>query len=188
MGERHAAAIVLAGGRGRRLGGVDKPGLRIGDRTLLSIALAAVAGAPVVVVGPDRDLPTGVRVVREDPPGTGPAAAIAAGLAALPVLTGHDLVVILAADLPAIDAETVRQLCVGVGARGGAVLVDAGGRRQWLAGAWQHDALVQAVRRRASWSGRSVRELLGPVEPLELAGHEAATADIDTPDDWRRLG
>lgn len=187
MGERHAAAIVLAGGRGRRLGGVDKPALRIGDRTLLGIALAAVAGAPAIVVGPERDLPTGVRVVREDPPGSGPAAAIAAGLAALPVLTDHDLVVILAADLPAIDAATVRHLCAGVGERNGAVLVDAGGRRQWLAGVWRHWPLVDAVRRRTDWSGRSVRELLGPLEPVELTGHEAATADVDTPDDWQRL-
>jgi molybdopterin-guanine dinucleotide biosynthesis protein A len=182
----HAGAIVLAGGRGRRLGGVDKPALRIGDRTLLDVALGAVAGAPAVVVGPDRDVPPGVIVVREDPPGGGPAAAIVAGLAALPAPAADALVVVLAADLPAVDAATVRRLCVAVNG-GGAVPVDRAGRRQWLAGAWRYRGLVAAARRRADWHGRSVRELLGPLEPVEVTGDEAATVDVDTPEDWLRL-
>lgn len=179
------AAIILAGGRGRRLGGVDKPVLRVGPRTLLEVALAAVDGAPtVVVVGPRRDVPSGVTVVREDPPGGGPAAAIAAGLAALPP-SDDGLVVVLAADLPAIDADTVRALCAhAVGS--GAVLIDGRERRQWLAGVWRHSALVGAVRRRTDWQDRSVRELLGPLDPAEVTGHEAAAADVDTPDDWAR--
>lgn len=187
MGDERAAAIVLAGGRGRRLGGADKPSLRLGERTLLDIALGAVAGGPTVVVGPDRSLPAGVVPALEDPPGGGPAAAIAAGLAALPMLPGDALVVILAADLPAIDATTVAGICAAVGNRDGAVLVDADGRRQWLAGAWRCVALVRAVARRADWSGRSVRELLGPLEPAELIGLERATVDVDTPEDWSRV-
>lgn len=183
----HAAAIVLAGGRGRRLGGVDKPALRIGNRTLLDVALAAVAGAPAVVVGPDRDVPPGVTVVREDPPGGGPAAAIAAGVAALPELPDDGLVVVLAADLPAIDPATVDGLCGRVTTTG-AVLLDDRGRRQWLAGAWRHRALAGAVRRRTDWQGCSVRELLGPLDPVGVTGHERATADVDTPDDWHRVG
>src|SRR6476469_8155507 len=137
-GPLHGAAIVLAGGRGERLGGADKPALRIGDRSMLDIALAAVAGPPVVVVGPDRETPAGVAVVREEPAGGGPAAAIAAGLAALP-------------RLPA-DARTVHLLCSRVTA-GGAVLVDGSGRRQWLVGAWRRQVLTEAVHRRSDWHG-----------------------------------
>jgi molybdopterin-guanine dinucleotide biosynthesis protein A len=50
-------AVVLAGGRAARLGGADKPGLVVGQRTLLGSAVSAVteAGASrVVVVGPQR--------------------------------------------------------------------------------------------------------------------------------------
>jgi molybdopterin-guanine dinucleotide biosynthesis protein A len=48
-------AVILAGGRARRLGGADKPGLTVGGRTLAEAVLSAVAGAAmVIVVGPDR--------------------------------------------------------------------------------------------------------------------------------------
>lgn len=80
----NAHAILLAGGRGSRLGGVDKPLLDIDGETLLDTAIAAVrdAGAITVVgVGPDRG--RGLRWVREDPPFAGPAAALVAGVSAL---------------------------------------------------------------------------------------------------------
>ncbi|MHB8451581.1 MAG: molybdenum cofactor guanylyltransferase, partial [Mycobacteriales bacterium] len=72
------AVIVLAGGRARRLGGVDKPAQLVGGRTLLDRVLAAAAGAERrIVVGPARPgaLPRGVEVCCEEPPGGGPAAA-----------------------------------------------------------------------------------------------------------------
>ena len=78
-------AIILAGGRSSRLGGVPKSGLIYDGATLLERSLrAAGAAGRTVVVGPDPgDLPGGVLTCREDPPFAGPAAAIAAGLAAL---------------------------------------------------------------------------------------------------------
>lgn len=188
-----AAAIVLAGGSGRRLGGVDKPALRIGDRTLLDVALGVVAGVPTVVVGPARKVPVGVVVVREDPPGGGPAAAVAAGLTALPGdLPADAPVVVLAADLPAIDATAVGRLCALLNeprsTAEGAVLVDGQGRRQWLIGVWRLGPLTAAARRYVDWHGRSVGALLGSLRLIEVRGHEGATADVDTPDDLHRLG
>lgn len=38
-------AVVLAGGSARRLGGADKPGLRVGDSTLIERVAAAVCDA-----------------------------------------------------------------------------------------------------------------------------------------------
>ncbi|MFF0480446.1 DUF6457 domain-containing protein [Streptomyces sp. NPDC004435] len=77
-------AVVLAGGAARRLGGVDKPGLRVGGRALLDRVLAACAGARLtVVVGDPRPTVRPVRWTRERPAGTGPVAALAAGAAAL---------------------------------------------------------------------------------------------------------
>ena len=45
-------AILLAGGRARRLDGVAKPLLEVGGRSLLARAIAAVAGSdPLTIVG-----------------------------------------------------------------------------------------------------------------------------------------
>jgi molybdopterin-guanine dinucleotide biosynthesis protein A len=64
-------AVVLAGGRAARLGGADKPGLVVGQRTLLGSVVSAVteAGASrVVVVGPQRPAALGSAT---GSPGTG---------------------------------------------------------------------------------------------------------------------
>ncbi|MEU4744233.1 NTP transferase domain-containing protein, partial [Actinosynnema sp. NPDC023658] len=59
------AAVVLAGGRGSRLGGVDKASLVVDGRTLLDHVLDAVAAArQVIVVGPRKDDVTGVTWAR----------------------------------------------------------------------------------------------------------------------------
>ncbi|GAA1454930.1 hypothetical protein GCM10009618_22240 [Nesterenkonia lacusekhoensis] len=80
--------MLLAGGGGRRLGGVDKARLRRGERTLLDHWTAELLrrDIPAVVVGPEElraDLPPQVLLTREDPPLGGPAAAVRAGMLAL---------------------------------------------------------------------------------------------------------
>ena len=192
-----AAAIVLAGGRGRRLGDVDKPELADRDgRTLLEGVLAAVSGALVIVVGPARSLPPGVVSVVEDPPGGGPAAAVAAGCAALDASTGPEsrvqpetLVAVLAADLPYVTGGTVGRLCAVLDAHpdaGGALLIDSANQRQYLVGVWRHGLLLAAVRRRGSWHGAALKELLAPIPIVESPALGDETTDIDTPDDLRR--
>ncbi|KQQ52545.1 molybdenum cofactor guanylyltransferase [Plantibacter sp. Leaf314] len=85
-------AIILAGGRSSRLGGVAKASLLHDGRTLLQLAIEAarLTGGAIVIVGPDAETaePAAettepVRFVREHPAFGGPAAAIAAGLHAL---------------------------------------------------------------------------------------------------------
>ena len=74
--------VVLTGGASRRLGR-DKATTHVGGRRLVDRLLAEVpADVPVVIVGPSLErLARPVRFVREDPPGSGPLAAIGAGLA-----------------------------------------------------------------------------------------------------------
>jgi molybdopterin-guanine dinucleotide biosynthesis protein A len=134
-------AIVLAGGSARRLGGVDKPGLVVGAGTLLDRVVAAVsAAARVVVVGPARTTSRPVIWTREEPPGGGPVAALAAGL--VEVRAEH--VVVLAGDLPFITDTAVAELLDAV-AGDGALAVDADGRDQLLVGAWRTEALRRAL-------------------------------------------
>jgi molybdopterin-guanine dinucleotide biosynthesis protein A len=195
---RHAA-VVLAGGGGRRLGGVDKPALPVGGRSMLSRVLDAVAGAsPRVVVGPARpDLPAGVVQVREDPPGGGPVAAIAAGLAAVSA-PGGDLVAVLAADLPFLTSDAVAAVLAAAAesAVDGAVLVDAGGREQWLCGVWRMAALRARLADLDPPAGRSVRQLVAGLRVTTVtmpAGADGRIADAppawydcDTRDDYRQ--
>jgi molybdopterin-guanine dinucleotide biosynthesis protein A len=101
------AAVVLAGGRAARLGGQAKPQLVVGSRSMLAAVLAAVPDAdPRVVVGPPQPVPDGVVVLREQPPGGGPVAAMRAGLARVDA----DVVAVLAGDLPFLTAGIVARL------------------------------------------------------------------------------
>ncbi|MEU8253412.1 NTP transferase domain-containing protein [Micromonospora inaquosa] len=103
------AAVVLAGGAARRMGGVDKPALPVGGQPMRDRVLAAVTDAvPRVLVGAADAVPAGVLVVREDPPGGGPVAAAAAGLALLDADTG--MVALLAADLPLLTRAAIGDL------------------------------------------------------------------------------
>ncbi len=101
-------ALMLSGGQGRRLGGVDKASLAMEGVTLLGRAVAAVARAErIVVVGRSSgSLPERVRVACEHPPGGGPVAAIAAGLS---YVESH-VVVILACDMPLMNSSVVERL------------------------------------------------------------------------------
>lgn len=101
-------ALILAGGQGRRLGGVDKAALLVGGETLLDRALCAVEGAErVVIVGRTASpVPFDVKVVSEEPPGGGPVAAIAAGMA----FAESHVVVIVACDMPLLTSSVVATL------------------------------------------------------------------------------
>ncbi|MFJ8475068.1 molybdenum cofactor guanylyltransferase [Kitasatospora sp. NPDC094011] len=177
--------IVPAGGAARRLGGVDKPGLTVGETSLLDRVLAACAGArTTVVVGPDR--PTaraGVRWTREQPPGGGPVAAVAAGLD----LVTAEVVLLFAADLPFLDRRTVDRLVAALDDAGAsveaAVLVDAGGRDQPLAAAYRTAALRSALVGLGDPAGQPLRRLVGGLAGVRVADTDNVAYDCDTWED-----
>lgn len=174
-------ALVLAGGAARRLGGVDKPGLPVGGRTLLDRVLAACADAgTTVVVGPERATErSGLRWTREDPPGGGPVAAVAAGLRYVTA----EYVLLLAADLPFLDGRTVNRLLDALPEHDGALLVDAGGRDQPLAAAYRTAALRSALAGLGDPAGLPLRRLLGPLRLARLADPDGVSYDCDTWED-----
>jgi molybdopterin-guanine dinucleotide biosynthesis protein A len=185
-----ADAIVLAGGRGSRLGGADKPAVLVGERSMISsvVSAAAEAGARrVVVVGPARPelslANAELRVVREEPPGSGPVPALRRGLAE----AGAPLVLLLAADLPFLRAAHLCLLLDAAAGAPGAVLADDGGREQWLAGCWQTAALRRAIE---GYRGGSLHALLRPLSPVILAPQPGQAGpppwlDCDTEEDVR---
>jgi molybdopterin-guanine dinucleotide biosynthesis protein A len=183
------AAVVLAGGRAARLGGQAKPQLEVGGRSMLAAVLAAVADAePRVVVGPPQPVPAGVVVLREEPPGGGPVAAMRAGLARVDA----DAVAVLAGDLPFLTGAVVAQLRGQLAADAGTdgvLVVDGAGRDQLLLGVWRTAALravlagapAHAPVRRVV-AALAVTRVLPPVEP----GRPAPWTDCDTPADLVR--
>lgn len=173
------AGIILAGGAGRRMGGVDKAALRVGGVTLLNRVLGAARPVcdRLVVVGPAR--PTAVEAVTfvtEAEPGGGPAPAVAAGLAAVP---GAGVVLVLAADLPLLEADHLRRLVAALDAGAeAAAAADEGGPNPLLA-AYAVPALV--ARAAALGAGSRAAALLPPgVVAVDLG---RATCNVNRPED-----
>lgn len=159
-------AIVLAGGAAKRLGGADKPGLRVGGRALLDRVLAACADAgTTVVVGDRRPTVRAVTWAREEPYGGGPLAALGAGVRH----TSAEQVLVLSADLPFLGADTVRALrdASGPGAGvDGALCTDEDGRDQPLVAVYRAEPLRRELALLAAEHGG-----LGGL-PLRLLTHE----------------
>lgn len=181
-------AIVLAGGRGSRLGGVAKPTLSIGGRRLLDIALAAASGARrVVVVGP-VEVPDGVLVTREDPPFGGPVAGVEAGFAALAEHAPWTL--LLASDLPDAEAAVAALLAAEPsGEHDGVCLIDADARLQWLLGCYRSEALAGRLAERGDPPLTAMHRLLSQLQLLGVDPDGARVDDLDTPADadrWTR--
>jgi molybdopterin-guanine dinucleotide biosynthesis protein A len=108
------AAAIIAGGRARRLGGVVKPFLRVGGRTIAERQLAVLRplfGRLLAVVADAADAPPwrelGVEVATDRVPGAGPLGGVAAALAALPA---DGAAVCVAGDLPFLSPALVAAL------------------------------------------------------------------------------
>ncbi|MFI6207328.1 DUF6457 domain-containing protein [Streptomyces sp. NPDC051041] len=192
-------AVVLAGGAARRLGGVDKPGVRVGGRALLDRVLTACADArTTVVVAEPRATARPVLWARETPPGGGPLAALEAGLRR----TTAPYVVVLSADLPFLDGGTVRRLLGALRendggpltasgrrpltAPDGVLLTDPDGRDQPLVAAYRAESLRRRLTGLAAGhgglAGLPLRRLTARLNLTRLPD-PVASFDCDTWDD-----
>lgn len=208
-------AIIVAGGRGSRLGGVAKPLLLRAGRSLLESALEAVAGAGNIAVVGSQELtavidayrahaPAGQRVLltREDPVYGGPAAAVAAGRRALDAAPdaaqrAAALTVVIAADLiepgPLVSAILAAASENAAAQKNTAwVPVDAEGRLQPLGCVIETDSLRAAIVDASAVAGTlenaSMMRLLATVQIERLKLPNLDFSDIDTPADVGRYG
>lgn len=207
-------AIILTGGRSSRLDSVPKSEFVVEDSTLLDRTLRSAAGSRrTVVVGhaPAAAMPDDVILVREEPPFSGPVAAIAAGIAALLATSEaesevemdaagthleSDAVLVLACDMPHIGLAVPALLLALAEASDtdGVIAVDAGNRRQPLAALYRTNALQAALEASADSTGNdgplanlSMSRLLDHMTLTEVRVPEKATDDVDTWDDALRL-
>lgn len=170
--------VVLCGGSSQRLG-MDKLGAALGRSTVLDTCLADLPQLwPVVAVGPERATRRPVTWAVETPPGGGPLAAIAAGLA----LVTTDLVVVVAGDMPFVGS-LVAPLAAALADRpatGAVAAADGAGRTNPLLAAYRTTALLRAMP--DDPAGGRARVLLESLatSPLTVAPEDAV--DVDTPE------
>jgi molybdopterin-guanine dinucleotide biosynthesis protein A len=183
------AGLLLTGGSSRRMGR-DKAALTIGGVRLVDRAQAVLAAVcyPVLEVGPGW---SSLDAVREEPPGAGPLAAVAAGGAALRSRGHPGPALVLAVDLPNVDEPLLRFLADFPGQT--TVVPFVGGHPQPLCARYAADALA-AAGTLAAEGETSMRALLGSLPEVQWAGPrmwgsvatETAFLDVDTPEDLER--
>ena len=107
---RALAAAILAGGRAKRLGGINKGALEVGGAAIVDRQLAALrsVASPVFVVGVSDPLWTtrGLRVVEDEIPGAGPLGGIYTALLHSPA----ERTLVVGCDMPFLDADVLERL------------------------------------------------------------------------------
>lgn len=197
------ALVVLAGGRGSRMGGELKAALRYRGEPLLARILVAawesgIGLTQTVVVGDELLLPPllgdleaapAIAWCREEPAYGGPVAALQSALAVL----YQPWLVLLAGDLPAPESG-LSALLSGQRERDGAILVDAEEFEQNLFALYRTEAVRAALLRSQhqqdprSGKAASMRSMIASLELARIAVPNRATADIDEWADADRWG
>jgi len=180
-------ALVLAGGRGSRLGNDDKAAITIAGTSRLDHLIGALPDlVPVVVAGPECPTPRPVTFRREWPIHGGPVAGIASGLGAVRT----PVTVLLAVDMPWAGGLAA-QLIAEFESCDAAALVPVDGSGVWqpLCAVVRTEALRAALLELGNPDGRSLRDLIlrldvqeRPLDELEVGWVD----DVDTPDDLRK--
>jgi molybdopterin-guanine dinucleotide biosynthesis protein A len=107
--------IVVAGGKGTRLGGCDKAFLRIDDEPIIASTLRTLRSlcsqTVVVTQHPERFRGFQTDVTSDRYPGRGPLAGIHAGL----IAAREPYAFVVACDMPTLDPEVIRFLVDRIG-------------------------------------------------------------------------
>ncbi len=192
-GPKMWTAAILAGGRARRLGGIDKSALLIGGRSILDRQLAVLDSLTphILIVASDehRYREAGVPVVRDRIAGAGSLGGLYTALVEAPT----EQLVVMACDMPFLTAPFLARLAaLGAGADA-AVPRDAQGLRHPLCAAWARRAAPH-LRARIDAGRLRVIDALDGLNVREMDSHELAQCDpegrlllnVNTPDDYAR--
>jgi len=176
--------VVLAGGRGRRLGD-GKAVAQLCGQPLISYpvaALEAVLPEVVVLAKPDTELPNiaGATVWVESEPLQHPLVGLRTALE----LAGGRSVLVCAVALPLVSPALVRRLAFAQPGSAPALVASHGGAVQPLLGRYSARALE---RLRAADTGAPLREAVGALGPSLLeVGDPVELFNVNTPADLER--
>lgn len=181
---------ILAGGRGSRLGGVDKASLDLAGRPLLDYVIAAagpLAQAALIIANDDRfaDDPR-FAVVRDPEPHAGVLPAL---LAALDAAT-TPLLLLVACDMPFIAPPLVEEL-VRLAGDADVVMPFVGGYDQPMLAAYRVATCRAAIRAALARGQRRMIAFLGDVRTRRVAEQDLRAVDpelrsffnVNTPED-----
>jgi molybdenum cofactor guanylyltransferase len=185
--------LVLAGGRGRRMGR-EKAGLPFAGRTLLEHVLARLhplADEVLVVARAGQELPAlppGVRRVDDEVPDRGPVAGLAAGLAA----AASEAVFATSCDAPFVMPGVVEHLFARLG-EADAVVAEVQGRLHPLTAVYRRRVLPRARALLAGAGPHSLTALCGRLDAVRVREDDLRTLDprldslanLNTPEEWR---
>lgn len=194
MGAPPTEGLILAGGAGRRMGGM-KPFVLHRGQPLIAHAIARlgpqVSRLAVNVGRAETDLARrlaalGLPVVADDPglAGLGPLSGVQAGLARL---TRGSLLVTLPCDMPDVPADLARRLIAARAASGAPAAYVLGARAHPLCAVWAPailPPLTRALAAARAEGGLRVMRFLEAVgaAPLRLSpGEETAFANVNDP-------
>jgi molybdopterin-guanine dinucleotide biosynthesis protein A len=182
------AAVVLAGGQARRLGGVDKPLLTLGGQTVLGRILDTLAtqAGPIALSAngdPKRFAGFGLPVLEDEAlAGEGPLAGVLVGLDWAAAL-GHATLLTVPGDTPFLPADLVARLIPAPSCAA------SGGRVHHLVALWP----VAARAALRIWLGqpgpRGVRDFSAMLEKRQIDFDTVAWdpfLNVNTPDDLDR--
>ena len=179
------AGAVLTGGRSSRMGR-DKATLPIDGVPMagrVAEALRRAGAEPVLAVGGDEAAleALGLTWVADRHPGEGPLGGI---LSAFAAARGHDLVAILATDLPDLDASVVQALVGGVG--GHDVAVAGGEQAEPLCGVWRVATCEPVLISAFEQGERAVRRAMAALDRVVVPVPTQHLRNVNHPDDLGR--
>ncbi len=167
---------ILAGGRARRFGGVDKSALEIGSVSIFERQLAALEGLAdrIVVIGggPDRVAARPVRVV----PDRVPRAGALGGLYTALCEAATPYVLVIACDLPFVSARVLERLAALADGTADAVVPRTADGVQPLCAVYAR-RLRYRVRRHIESGHLKVQDLLAAVRVREVGPDDLASLD-----------
>ena len=187
------SALILAGGKATRLGGVDKTALVVDGETIFARQVRVLAPRVVEIIvsvgrtemGSDPIIGhAGFRTVTDAVDGAGPLAGILAGLAAATA----PWMLVVAGDMPHLDGALIDRMVAAAGPSADAVGIRIDDLPEPLFCLLRVAAARPAIERRFAEGKRKASELLTSsglrVAWLEGVARVALT-NINTPDDLR---
>jgi len=198
-----ASAVILGGGRGKRVGG-NKLFLSVGETLLIERVLSRVMPwfqETVIAVGPDdleslerllepvRDrLP--VRIVVDSEPGKGPLEGLAASLEKI----GTEWAFVIGCDMPLVQEAVVRVLWNARTPKSQAVCARLGGFLEPLHAFYSasclplvREVLAKGERRIKSFFGEVVLTIVEEEAFRSLPGYRRSFSGVNTPEELLRL-
>ncbi len=190
----HITGLILAGGSGRRLGGLQKAGLTFKGRRFIDRLVDQfnrTFGQTLIVTGDPQALGrVEAEVVRDIVPGIGVAMGLLTGLSH----AAHDWSFITACDTPLLADGLIDRVTAAIDAEAGVVLCQTPDGLQPLLAAY-HRRCAPILEELIGQGRRSIRPLFDRVEVRKLSVEETAQADptgrsfinINTPEDLATL-